>query len=172
MQSLEVIHREPGVDYLIVPQEASYPLTETGIEASLRNVIASWKHRAQGHENEDNAPVAFKFIVSFEADGESIAGGVTLTKTWRKLVGSFGTDKKKAKQAHVLKKWRLIVPPLAPVSVWSVVIESVAANPFVDPVMEMYNPMEAKKTEGCTTLHFLRRRDAMRFVEMSVAVLD
>lgn len=176
MQNPDVLHGEGGVDYIVIPPEASYPLTEAGIEDALRKVIASWKHRAEGHEAEENAPIAFKFVVSFEINDleetRNIAGGVALTKTWRKLLGSFGMNKEKAKQAHLLKKWTLIISPLVPVDVWSVVIESIAADQFMDPVTELYNPAEAPKTEGCTTLHFLRRQDAMRFVEMSVAVLD
>lgn len=169
----QFVHREGRVDLMIVPPECSYPLTEDGIEAALREVIASWKHRAPGHEDEENAPVAFKFIVSLEKDGETVAGGVVLTKTWRKLTGSFGhEDIEKPKHVFLLNEWTLVVSPLAPVDVWSVVIESAVVNPFMDPVTERYNPSEAPRTQGGTTLHFLRRRDAMRFIDMSVAALD
>ena len=173
MSSIEnavLLKSSDGLDILRVPDDAELPLDKAGIELGLKKLIASWKHRAPGHEKEPTAPIAFKYSVIYEAGSNLVvSGGLPHTKTWEKLASCFPKTEQRAIQ---LPPWELVIPPLTPLTVWSVVVPGRVKRQAVDPVIEVFYPEMASRTFGMTTFHFLREQDVTTFLEMTLQVLD
>jgi hypothetical protein len=167
---MERLWREDGVDYLALPADAGYPLNRVGVETSLRKMIAAWPHRAPGHEKEPTAPVAFKFVVGVDTLYPDIKTGLPVPKSWKTLAS--GVFTKSTSEAYWLKPWTLIITPLAPVVITTVVIPGLVHANMKDPVLKHFCPKEAHKTVKQTTLHFLRDEDAERFLNIALRSVD
>ena len=167
---MERLWREDGVDYLALPADAGYPLDKVGVETSLRKLIAAWPHRAPGHEKEPEAPVAFKYVVGVDTLYPEITRGLSVPKSWRTLASGIFT--KSTTEAYWLKPWTLIIPPLAPVEITTVIIPGLVHADMQDPVLEHFCPNQAHKSVRQTTLHFLREQDAERFLELAIRPID
>jgi hypothetical protein len=165
-----LVRRSEGVDYFSVPIYLTQPLNRAGIETALQKTIASWKHRAPGHSKEPTAPIAFKYMPTYDStDGETVVGGVPLMKTWKKLASGFTLA---SEHAFELPPWDLVISPLAPQTVWTIVIPGRVKYQAVDPVIELFYPEMASRTFGMSTFHFLREQDAAAFLEMTLQVKD
>ena len=158
-----------GCNAFHLPAESVYALDRSGVEAALRKLVASWKARAAGHEMEAVAPIAFKYAISFNREVTAFSGGIPLVKTWEHLRGSF---REASEEAFELPKWTLAVPPLAPRTMRTIVIPGLTRIQAADPVIEVFCPEQAEKTFGRTTLHFFRKRDAQRFLGMTLRDME
>lgn len=169
MEGATLLSRENGCDICMLPTDAAYPLTKAGVEFALRRVISKWPKRVQGHELEPKAPVAVKFVIAYDPHTNAVSGFVPVPKSWRTLKHGF-TDS--SKEAFVLPPWTLIVPPLAPQVISTVVVPGRVHNELVDPVVEHYCPEHAYKTFARTTFHFFCEEDAMHFIDFAIKDVD
>ena len=165
MESSTLLNREKGCDIRVLSADAAYPLTKSGVEAALRKVISIWPKRAEGHEHEPKALVAFKFVIAFDPVTNSVSGAVPVPKSWRTLKHGFTGS---SKEAFMLPAWTLILPPLAPRVISTVVVPGRVHNELVDPVIEHYCPEHAFKTFARTTFHFLCEEDAIHFLDFAL----
>jgi hypothetical protein len=76
----------------------------------------------------------------------------------------------KVEEAFILGTWILTIPPLAPQRVTSLVLSMGSPVPMSDPVVETYLPDRLSMTTGKITLHFFRKKDAERVLDMALAV--
>jgi hypothetical protein len=158
-----------GLGYFSVPASYAQPLNRAGIETAFRPLIASWKNRAPGHSKEPTAPIAFKYALLSDPHNETVLGGMPLLKTWRELAGGFTLE---SEHAFELPPWELVIPPLTPRTVWTIVVPGRVKRQAVDPVIEAFQPEMAGRTFGMSTFHFLREQDATAFLELTLQVKD
>jgi len=163
---MERVWQNDGLELLVMPTDTAYPLNRVGVETPLRKMIADWRHRAPGHEKEPTAPVAFKYVIAVDPSHPDMKRGLPVPKSWKTLAS--GVFTKSTSDAYWLKPWTLIITPLAPVVITTVVIPGLVHANMQDPVLKHFCPKEAHKTVKQTTLHFLREQDAERFLDLAL----
>ncbi len=162
-----LIRTDDGYEEADLSPSALFAPTEEDMNRNMRLVLTSWQD-APGHVSPQTAAlyanVAFTYVAAFALTVRSNSiGGATVAKTWSSLVKTFGG---KHVEAVVLKRWTLVVPPMAPRSITTVIFDGPEGyHSCEDFVTRVYNPAEAHKTRGKAVVHLLRKSVARRFVD-------